>query len=63
MVNQIVQSAGMKPYAEACERNQRPVLEGFKIELTESVDGLEIGSRTGQHTVYFGARFLVNIDE
>ena len=47
---------GMKPYAEACERNQRPILEVLKIELAESVDVLEIGSGTGQHAIYFGAR-------
>jgi SAM-dependent methyltransferase len=44
-----------KPYAEACERNQGPILEVLKQVLASSRDVLEIGSGTGQHAVYLGA--------
>lgn len=46
----------MKPYAEACERNQRPILKVLEVEFAATGSVLEIGSGTGQHAVYFGAR-------
>ena len=46
----------MKPYAEACERNQGPIAEALQVEFARTRDVLEIGSGTGQHAVYFGAR-------
>lgn len=47
-----------KPFSEACERNQGPIL----TVLRRAVDGrvLEIGSGTGQHGVYF-ARALAGV--
>lgn len=44
----------MKPYAEACERNQEPILGVLKDEFASARCVLEIGSGTGQHAVYFG---------
>ena len=46
----------MKPYAESCERNQSSILEVLKVEFCDSRTVLEIGSGTGQHAIYFGAR-------
>ena len=46
----------MKPYAEACERNQSPILEVLEVEFAAAGKVLEIGSGTGQHAVYFGAK-------
>ncbi len=44
----------MKPYSEACENNQAPILEILRKVFTEAGKILEIGSGTGQHAVYFG---------
>ena len=46
----------MKPYAEACERNRSPILEVLEVEFSAPGRVLEIGSGTGQHAVYFGAK-------
>ena len=46
----------MKPYAESCERNQRPILEVLEQEFSDIRSVLEIGSGTGQHAVFFAAR-------
>ena len=45
-----------KPFSPACARNCEPIakLLVFLLQRTETV--LEIGSGTGQHAVYFGAR-------
>ncbi|HSO06881.1 MAG TPA: DUF938 domain-containing protein [Pelomicrobium sp.] len=44
-----------KPYSEACERNQAPILALLRQWLRDGDRVLEIGSGTGQHAVYFGA--------
>lgn len=44
----------MKPYAEACERNKRPILEVLIHEFADARRVLEIGSGTGQHAAFFG---------
>ncbi|HEX5514278.1 MAG TPA: DUF938 domain-containing protein [Gammaproteobacteria bacterium] len=44
----------MKPYAEACERNQQPILDVLLTEFAAVHHVLEIGSGTGQHAVFFG---------
>lgn len=44
----------MKPYAEACERNQQPILDVLLTEFAAVRHVLEIGSGTGQHAVFFG---------
>ncbi len=46
----------MKPYSEACERNQGPILEVLREAFANARDALEIGSGTGQHAVYFARR-------
>jgi cyclopropane fatty-acyl-phospholipid synthase-like methyltransferase len=43
----------MKPFSEACERNQQPILSIIKPLLKDKKSLLEIGSGTGQHAVYF----------
>lgn len=45
----------MKPYSEACERNQAPILAILEKVFREPGLILEIGSGTGQHAVHFGA--------
>ncbi len=42
-----------KPFSQACENNKRPILEKLKPFLAGVSDVLEIGSGTGQHSVYF----------
>lgn len=46
----------MKPFSEACERNQQPIFEHIQDLLASSKHVLEIGSGTGQHAVYFAER-------
>lgn len=46
----------MKPFSEACERNQEPIFEYLQDLLAPSKHVLEIGSGTGQHAVYFAQR-------
>jgi len=46
----------MKPYSSACDENREPILQVIKGVLTRPGRVLEIGSGTGQHAVYFGAR-------
>jgi len=43
----------MKRFAEACGRNQTPILEVLKEILPDTGKVLEIGSGTGQHAAYF----------
>ena len=47
----------MKPFAESCEQNKRPILTVLRQLLHESRHLLEIGSGTGQHAVYFAEAF------
>ena len=44
----------VKPYSEASEQNQQPILEVLRAEFAQVSTVLEIGSGTGQHAVYFG---------
>jgi SAM-dependent methyltransferase len=44
----------MKPFSEACERNQGPILEVLREAFADRKKVLEIGSGTGQHAVHFG---------
>jgi len=41
------------PFSQACENNKQPILEVLQTELQSSSHVLEIGSGTGQHSVYF----------
>lgn len=45
-----------KPFAESCERNQKPILEVIQKHLSSRHSCLEIGSGTGQHAVFFAAK-------
>ncbi len=46
-----------RPVAAACERNREPIAARLAEWLPAQGRALEIGSGTGQHAVYFGARF------
>lgn len=41
------------PFSQACENNKQPILEVLQQELIDATHVLEIGSGTGQHSVYF----------
>lgn len=45
-----------KPYADSCDRNRDPILEVIAPLLAHKRAVLEVGSGTGQHAVYFGAK-------
>ncbi len=45
-----------KPFSQACENNQGPILEVLRRYLRPGCKVLEIGSGTGQHAVFFGAQ-------
>lgn len=44
----------MKPYSEACEKNQSAILEVLQSALSRQHHVLEIASGTGQHAIHFG---------
>lgn len=44
------------PYAASCENNQAPIVEVLCTAFAHSSHVLEIGSGTGQHSVYFAPR-------
>ena len=46
----------MKPFSEACENNQDPILAILRETFSTVASVLEIGSGTGQHAVYFARR-------
>ena len=48
-----VQIIANLPLSRACENNKQPILEILQIELQGFAHVLEIGSGTGQHSVYF----------
>jgi len=43
-----------KPFSQACENNQQPILNILAKVFVNTEHVLEIGSGTGQHAVYFG---------
>jgi SAM-dependent methyltransferase len=45
----------MKPFSEACQRNQEPILAVLREGFADRTRVLEIGSGTGQHAVHFAA--------
>lgn len=45
-----------KPFSPACERNREPIASVLAPLFAGIETVLEIGSGTGQHAVYFGAR-------
>ena len=48
--------ASTLPFSQACENNKQPILEILQQELQDSNHLLEVGSGTGQHSVYFAPR-------
>jgi hypothetical protein len=48
----------VKPFSEACERNQAPILAVLREVFADRAFVLEIGSGTGQHAVHFAAGLL-----
>ncbi len=41
------------PFSQACENNKQAILEVLQQELIDATHVLEIGSGTGQHSIYF----------
>ena len=48
--------AAQLPFSQACENNQAPIFEVLKTAFKDSQHVLEIGSGTGQHSVFFAPR-------
>jgi SAM-dependent methyltransferase len=48
-------SLSTKPFSQACANNSEPILRRIQPLLKNSSSVFEIGSGTGQHSVYFGA--------
>ena len=44
------------PFSQACENNQAPILEVLQTNFQDRQHVLEIGSGTGQHSVFFAPR-------
>ncbi|MDN5565602.1 MAG: class I SAM-dependent methyltransferase [Psychrobacter sp.] len=44
------------PCSQACENNKQAILEVLEKELAGRLHVLEVGSGTGQHSIYFAAR-------
>ncbi|WP_182407339.1 DUF938 domain-containing protein [Psychrobacter sp. GP33] len=51
--NADVNASAALPFSQACENNKRPILAILQQELQAARHVLEIGSGTGQHSVYF----------
>ena len=45
-----------RPFAPSCENNQAPIFDVLRQVLADKRQVLEIGSGTGQHSVYFAPR-------
>ena len=50
-----------KPFSQACENNQEPILQVIRTVFCQPTTVWEIGSGTGQHACYF-ARHLPDIE-
>ncbi|AAZ18429.1 conserved hypothetical protein [Psychrobacter arcticus 273-4] len=48
--------ASTLPFSQACENNKQPILDVLQQELQDFTRVLEVGSGTGQHSVYFAPR-------
>ena len=53
--SQSIAPAGIA-FSQACENNKQPILDVLQQELKDSTHVLEVGSGTGQHSVYFAPR-------
>ncbi|WP_144267113.1 DUF938 domain-containing protein, partial [Comamonas thiooxydans] len=56
MTPNLPSTAPQRPFSQACENNQAPIFEVLKSAFQHSRHVLEIGSGTGQHSVYFAPR-------
>lgn len=45
----------IKPYSQACENNKSPILTVLQSYFFDVANVLEVGSGTGQHSVFFAA--------
>jgi len=54
--NADISSQDRLPFSQACENNKAPILNVLQKELQEHTHVLEVGSGTGQHSVYFAPR-------
>ncbi len=46
-----------KPFSQSCEENREVIFNTITSYLRPDIEVLEVGSGTGQHAVYFGAKF------
>jgi len=46
-----------KPFSQACENNKEPIYNVLKHYIQQRGSLLEVGSGTGQHTVYLAEKF------
>ncbi|XQF92841.1 DUF938 domain-containing protein [Pseudoalteromonas espejiana] len=46
----------IKPFSQACENNKGPILEVLKAVFKNTQSVLEVGSGTGQHSVFFAEK-------
>lgn len=51
--NADITSIAKLPFSQACENNKKPILEVLQHELYDYHHLFEVGSGTGQHSVYF----------
>lgn len=49
-------SSATLPFSQACENNKQAILSVLQKELQNSMHVLEIGSGTGQHSIYFAPK-------
>lgn len=54
--NTNINSIAKLPFSQACENNKKPILKVLKQELDDYHYVFEVGSGTGQHSVYFAPR-------
>lgn len=54
--NTDINIASNLPFSQACENNKQSILSVLQKELKDSLHVLEIGSGTGQHSIYFAPR-------
>lgn len=56
LVTHAIMSRMTRPFAPSCENNQAPIFEVLQTAFAHTRHVLEIGSGTGQHSVYFAPR-------
>lgn len=54
--NTDISSQDRLPFSQACENNKQPILGVLQKELQDTTHVLEVGSGTGQHSVYFAPK-------